>query len=101
MTDCATKKNVESELAIEQQLAKRLVELMNGGLGEPVGDGAVRLRLSQQDLASLIGTKKLDSVKKIIRLLKAAGIVDTGRQAVSILDASLLREIADGNRTIS
>ena len=101
MADRATMKNVESELAIEQQLAKRVIELTDCGLGEPAGDGAVVLRLSQHDLATLIGTKKLDSVKKVIRLLKAAGIVDTGRQVITILKLAALREVADGNLTVS
>jgi CRP-like cAMP-binding protein len=98
----ATEKNVQSELAIEQQLAKRLIDLTDRGLGEPAGEGVVVFRrLGQQDLASLIGAKKLDSVKKVIRLLKAAGIVDTGRQMITILQPADLREIADGNRTVS
>jgi CRP/FNR family transcriptional regulator, cyclic AMP receptor protein len=101
MADRASMKNVESELAIEQQLAKRVIELTDFGLGEPVGEGAVVLRLSQQDLAALIGAKKLDSVKKVIRLLKAASIIDTGRQAITILKPVALREIADGNLTVS
>lgn len=101
MADRATRKNVDSELAIEQQLAKRVIELTDFGLGEPAGDGTVVLRLSQQDLAALIGAKKLDSVKKVIGRLKASGIVGTGRQVITILDLAALREIADGNLTVS
>jgi CRP/FNR family cyclic AMP-dependent transcriptional regulator len=101
MADRATMRNVESELAIEQQLARRIAELTDSGLGEPNGDGAVVLRLSQQDLAALIGAKKLDSVKKVIARLKAAGIVHTGRQVITILQPATLREIADGNLTVS
>lgn len=101
MADRATMKNVESELAIEQQLAKRVIELAESGLGEQTGDGTVVLRLSQQDLATLIGTKKLDSVKKIIRLLKAAGIIDTGRQLLTIREPDSLRQVADGDLTVS
>jgi CRP/FNR family transcriptional regulator, cyclic AMP receptor protein len=101
MADRATMKNVDSELAIEQQLAKRVLELLESGLGEPAGEGAVILRLSQQDVAALIGARKLDSVKKVIRLLKAAGLVDTGRQVIKILDPQTLRDIADGNLTVS
>lgn len=100
--DRQVRKNVESELAIEQQLAKSLVELTDIGLGHPAGDGAVAFRrVGQQDLASLIGTRKLDSVKKVIRQLKASGIVDTGRELITILNLADLREIADGNRTAS
>jgi CRP/FNR family transcriptional regulator, cyclic AMP receptor protein len=100
-TDRATRIIVESELAIGQQLAKALIELADCGLGESVGGGGVILRLSQHDLAALIGTKKLDSVKKVIRLLKAAGIVDTGRQVITILKLAALRDVADGNLTVS
>jgi CRP/FNR family transcriptional regulator, cyclic AMP receptor protein len=98
--DRATMKNVESELAIEQQLAKRLIELTDRGLGQPA-DETIVLRISQHDLAALIGAKKLDSVKKIIARLRASGIVDTGRQTVTILQPAALREVADGDRTFS
>ncbi|WP_433521676.1 Crp/Fnr family transcriptional regulator [Nocardia pseudovaccinii] len=101
MADRATMKNVESELAIERQLAKRIIELTDFGLGEPANDGAVILRLSQHDLAALIGAKKLDSVKKVIRLLKNSAIIDTGRQVITIRKLDTLREIADGNMTVS
>jgi CRP/FNR family cyclic AMP-dependent transcriptional regulator len=102
MVDRATMKNVESELAIERQLAKRVIELTDAGLGESAHDGsAITLRLSQHDLAALIGAKKLDSVKKIIRLLKAAGVIDTGRQVITVRQPVRLREIADGNLTLS
>jgi CRP/FNR family cyclic AMP-dependent transcriptional regulator len=101
LADRATMRNVESELAIEQQLAKRIIELADSGLGEAAGQGSVALRLSQQDLASLIGAKKLDSVKKVIGRLKASGIVDTGRQVITIRRPTALRDIADGNLTVS
>jgi CRP-like cAMP-binding protein len=101
MADRATKKTVESELAIEQQLAKRLVELVDGGLGEQGPDASVVLRVSQQDVATLVGAKKLDSVKKIIARLKTAGIVGTGRQNVTVVRLSALRDIADGNLTVT
>jgi CRP/FNR family transcriptional regulator, cyclic AMP receptor protein len=101
MADRATMRNVESELAIEQQLAKRLVELADFGVGERDRSGAVVLRMSQQDLAELIGAKKLDSVKKVIRQLKAEGIIDTGRQVIKLHDLDALHDIADGNFTVS
>lgn len=100
-TDQATRKIVESELAVGQQLAKALIELTDSGLGERTREGAVVLRLSQHDLAALIGTKKLDSVKKVIRLLKAESTIATGRQVITILKPAVLHDIADGNRTLS
>jgi len=101
-TDRAIRLIVESELAVGQQLAKALIELTEKGCGEHIGAGAVVLRdVSQYDLASLIGTKKLDSVKKIIRALKALSIVDTGRQVITITNLAALREVADGLVTVS
>jgi CRP/FNR family transcriptional regulator, cyclic AMP receptor protein len=97
----ATGKIVESELAVAQQLARALVELTDAGLGERTDAGAVVLRLSQHDLAALIGAKKLDSVKKVIRLLKAAGTVSTGRNLSTILNLAALRDIAAGDVAVS
>ncbi|WP_153040532.1 Crp/Fnr family transcriptional regulator [Actinoplanes sp. TFC3] len=101
VADRATMRTVESELVIEQQLAKRLVELSDLGLGRAGDDGSVTLRLSQQDLAALIGAKKLDSVKKVIGKLKASGIVGTGRQMITIVQLPVLRRVADGDLTVS
>lgn len=95
--DQATRKIVESDLAIEQRLAKALVELADSGVGAPSKDGVV-LRFSQQDLATLTGAS-LDSIKKIIRTLKDGKLIGTGRQTLLIHDVAALGEIADGNRT--
>jgi CRP-like cAMP-binding protein len=67
-TEWAIGKIVESELAVGQQLAKALIELADTGIGEHTGNGAVKLRLSQQDLAAMI---------------KAAGTIANGDLAVS------------------
>ena len=100
-TEQATRKIVESELAVGQQLAKALIELTDSGVGEHASKGTVELRLSQQDLAAMIGAKKLDSVKKVIRQLKAAGTLATGRQQITILDLAVLRDIANGDIAVS
>jgi CRP/FNR family transcriptional regulator, cyclic AMP receptor protein len=102
MISRAVQKTVESELAIEQQLAKRLIDLVDLGLGEATDDGAVAFRqISQSEMASQVGARKIDSVKKAIAHLRAAGILATGRQAITVLQVDALREIADGNRRIS
>ncbi|MBN6035961.1 Crp/Fnr family transcriptional regulator [Amycolatopsis sp. 195334CR] len=93
----ATRKIAESELAIEQRLAKSLIELADSGIGTPSPTG-VGLRFSQQDLANLTGAS-LDSVKKIVRNFKTAGLLGTGRQTLLLRDPVKLREIADGHRT--
>jgi CRP/FNR family cyclic AMP-dependent transcriptional regulator len=100
-TERAIRKIVESELTVGQQLAKALIELTDSGIGEHASEGAVGLRLSQHDLAAMIGARKLDSVKKVIRLLKAAGTIATGRQQITILDMAVLRSIANGDLAVS
>ena len=94
------RKNVESELAVERRLAMRLIDLMDGGPSEPAGDGAVAMGVSQQHPASMTRSK-IDSVKKVIGRLRASGIVSTGKLVITILQPAVLREIADGNRTVS
>jgi CRP/FNR family cyclic AMP-dependent transcriptional regulator len=100
-TEQATRKIVESELAVGQQLAKALIELADSGIGEHTSKGTIELRLGQQDLAAMIGAKKLDSVKKVIRQLKSAGTLATGRQQITILDPAVLRDIANGDLAVS
>lgn len=95
-TEQAFRKMTWSDLPVEQQLAKALLELADSGIGEQTSKGTVGLRLSQQDLAAMIGAKKLDSVKKVIRQLKAEGTIATGRQQVTILDLAVVRGIATG-----
>jgi len=93
----ATRKIVDSDLAVEQRLAKALIELVESGIGEP-NEGSVVLRFSQQDLATLTGSS-LDSVKKIVRAFKNSRIIGTGRQTTIVLDLAFLRKIADGKLT--
>jgi CRP-like cAMP-binding protein len=96
----ATQKIVESDLAVEQRLARALVELVSDGVADQTEEGAV-LRLGQLDLAAMIGASKLDSVKKIVRTFKEKGIVTTGRQVMIVRDLAVLRDIANGDATAS
>jgi CRP-like cAMP-binding protein len=97
--DQASRKIAESELAVEQRLAKALVELVDKGVGQRDERG-VLLRFGQQDLAEMTGAR-IDSVKKIVRTFKDAELIETGRrQALVVLDIATLTEIADGNRTV-
>jgi CRP/FNR family transcriptional regulator, cyclic AMP receptor protein len=99
-TEQATRKIGDSDLAVEQRVAKALAELAKEGLGIHTEEG-IGLRLGQADLASWIGTSKLDSVKKVIRTFKDAGLISTGRQVITILDPSAIRDIANGDLTAS
>jgi CRP/FNR family cyclic AMP-dependent transcriptional regulator len=97
----ASRKIVESELAVKQQLAKEIIELVDKGIGHKADDGTVILNsVTQEDLASLVGTKKIDSVKKVIRQLKDAEIIVTGRQMITIIDLPALRSVSTGELVI-
>jgi CRP/FNR family cyclic AMP-dependent transcriptional regulator len=93
----ATRKIVDSDLAVEQRLAKALIELTESGIGETSERGVV-LRFSQQDLATLIGSS-LESVKKVVRAFKSRQIIETGRYTMILLDNALLRDVANGKLT--
>lgn len=93
------RKLVESSLAVEQKLAKTLIELESKGLGVRA-EGGIVLRFSQLDLASLMGVSR-DAVVPVIRALKANDIVRTGRKMITIRKLDALREIARGHRTAS
>lgn len=95
--DQATRKVLESDLAVEQRLAKALIDLVDSGVGTHNEKG-VGIRFSQQDLATLTGAS-LDSVKKIVRTFKNGQLISTGRQALVIHDVAGLVEIAAGHRT--
>lgn len=95
----ATRKISDSDLAMERRIAKALTELIRNDICEIV-DGVPTVRLSQKDLASLSGSS-LEATKKIVRVFKESGLVDTGRLLLRVTDADALRRIAGGHPTSS
>ena len=95
----ATRKIVESDLAVERRLAKALIELVDRGLTSRTDD-ILTVRLAQKDLASLTGSS-VEAVKKIVKLFKENDLIDTGRLSLRITDVSTLRAIANGKPTAS
>ncbi|MFC6016400.1 Crp/Fnr family transcriptional regulator [Plantactinospora solaniradicis] len=93
----ATQKSVESLLGAERKLAKAILELDARGLGA-VSEQGTLLRFSQQDLADIAGVS-LDSAKQVIRAMKRANAVNTGRQAITIVDRQAISDIADAKTT--
>ncbi|HEX9889629.1 MAG TPA: Crp/Fnr family transcriptional regulator [Nitriliruptorales bacterium] len=75
----------------EQRVARRLLELA-ADHGEVDDDGSVRvtLRLSQEDLAGWVGASR-EGVNKILAGLRDRGILETGRQRLTILDVDGLK----------
>lgn len=74
-----------------RRVARRILELATR-YGEAQADGtvAVTLPLSQEDLAAWTGSSR-EAVSRAVGDLRRAGLVETGRRTVSVLDAAGLR----------
>jgi CRP-like cAMP-binding protein len=90
----ATSEMVEDAafLSLPARLAKRLLAL-SPMQGEKV-DGAVSLRVSQSDLAQIMGTSR-ESINKHLQRWRADGWVDLGRSRVTLRRPQALQELVD------
>lgn len=80
--------------SVEQRLAARLLELTER-FGQPDGDAtAIDARLTQQELADMIGTSR-ETLATTIGSLRERGVVEMHNQRVVVLDADRLRAIAE------
>lgn len=72
-------------LGLPQRLAKRLIDLTTGG--------APRLRITQTELASMLGVSR-ESVNKQLNEFARDGWVAIGRGSVTVLDRAALRAVS-------
>ncbi len=81
-------------LGLPARLAKKLLSLADQ-YGEPADDGGVRIemRLSQQELGTMVGTSR-ESVNKQMRAWEDAGIVRSQRGVITLLSESELEAVA-------
>lgn len=84
-------------LPLPARLAKRLLALGVTVGGEPAADerGRIRLRLSQRELATLVGASR-ESVNKLLSQWRARGLVELQRQRLMLVDLPGLARIASG-----
>jgi len=82
-------------LTISTRLAKRLVELAeaHGSQDEAKGIIQIDLRLTQRDLASMVGVTR-ESINKELRVLREKGLIGTEGNAIQILDMIRLKRRA-------
>ena len=79
--------------SVEQRLATRLLELMER-FGQPADRAtAIDARLTQQELADMIGTSR-ETLATTIGSLRERGVLEMRNQRVIVLDADRLRAIA-------
>ncbi len=81
-------------MSLPARLAKRLLALAAEHGTRPIVGGPVEVRLSQQDLADLVGTTR-ESVNKQLRVWEEEGIVALGRGRTVLKQPKLLAEIAE------
>ncbi|HKY94215.1 MAG TPA: Crp/Fnr family transcriptional regulator [Kiloniellales bacterium] len=73
-------------LPLAARLAKRLLALTD--------DGASRLRLSQRDLAALVGASR-EAVNKLLVQWRVDGVIRQRRQELTVVDAEALRKVLE------
>jgi CRP/FNR family cyclic AMP-dependent transcriptional regulator len=82
-------------MPLHSRMAKKLLRLSEV-YGKESADGGVDIdiRLSQQDLADLVGTTR-ESVNKQLRTWEEQGLVRLKRARIAVLDEDALSEISD------
>jgi CRP/FNR family transcriptional regulator len=79
---------------VDQRLARRLIDLAARFGVETERGTLIRARLTQQELAELVGTTR-ETLAHTLSDLRRRGILDTEHHQVVIRDAERLAEIAD------
>jgi CRP/FNR family cyclic AMP-dependent transcriptional regulator len=80
--------------SVQQRLAVRLLELVERFGRTEDGGMAIDARLTQQELADMIGTSR-ETLATTMSLLRERGLVEMHSQRVVVLDADGLRHIAE------
>lgn len=79
--------------SVEQRLAARLIELVER-FGQPVDDGtAIDARLTQQELADMIGTSR-ETLATTVAGLREQGVIEMHNQRVVVLDLERVHDLA-------
>lgn len=85
---------------VESRIAAALLKLA-GRMGKVEGDRIlIQTPLSRQDLADMVGTT-LETASRIISQFRKAGLIESGRQWIAILDRQALEALAEPGTTPS
>jgi CRP-like cAMP-binding protein len=75
------------------RLALMLVTLMERH-GQPRGEVVdIDLKLTQDDLAALLGTRR-ESISRVVGIYKTLGVISSSRQRITVLKPQVLRQMA-------
>ena len=84
-----------SAYPVEQRVAATLLKLANR-LGRSDGGATlIEMPLSRQDLADMTGAK-VETVSRVMSEFRRAGMIESGRRWISVLDPEQLAQIASG-----
>lgn len=94
----AREKEVAQTVRTVEQRVAAVIEAMAEKLGQEMSDGStlLQVRLRRQDIAGMAGTT-LESASRAMSKMKRAGIIDSGREWVSIVDTGKLAELVTGD----
>jgi CRP/FNR family cyclic AMP-dependent transcriptional regulator len=85
-------------LNVPSRLAKQVMALIDQGKTRKGAEGPTTLRLSQRELAQMLGVTR-EFVSKQLAVWREAGIVELGRSHLTVRDERALEQlIADGQR---
>ena len=77
-------------LNISARLARRLLEMSESLIRENNPGSSMELKLTQKDLASLLGTTR-ETINRELKILRDRGIVSTSRNLITIHNLELLK----------
>jgi CRP-like cAMP-binding protein len=77
-------------LNISARLARRLLEMSESLIRENNPGSSMELKLTQKDLASLLGTTR-ETINRELKILRNRGIVSTSRNLITIHNLELLK----------
>jgi CRP/FNR family transcriptional regulator, cyclic AMP receptor protein len=78
---------------LEDRMAKALVRLATGSAARSDSGNSIALRLSQQDLAGMVGASR-ESVNKQLQVWQGDGVLRLGKQLIEIRDLDAIRALA-------
>lgn len=80
-------------LEADRRLAVSLLDLAQGGSAERMPDGTIRLKITHQELANIIGACRQTTTTALGKF-KQQGILQTKKGALELLDLEALRNLA-------
>jgi CRP-like cAMP-binding protein len=79
-----------ASLDVSQRLARKLLQLAQDYGAAEANGVAIKVRLTQSDLASLVGATR-ESINKTVRDFRQKGWMDMEQGRITILDAEALK----------